>query len=47
MARIQLAFIIDKPILELLKIDCDTSMELSTDVSKIIISPVRDTNRLN
>ena len=40
------ALIIDKPILELLKIDGDTSLELSTDGSSIIISPVRDTKRL-
>jgi len=40
------ALIIDKLILELLKIDGDTSLELSTDGSSIIISPVRDTKRL-
>jgi antitoxin component of MazEF toxin-antitoxin module len=41
------ALIIDKPILELLKIDVDSNLELSTDGSCLIISPVKNKNRLN
>jgi antitoxin component of MazEF toxin-antitoxin module len=41
------ALIIDKPILELLNIDVDSNLELSTDGSSIIISPVKNKNRLN
>ncbi len=40
------ALIIDKPILELLKINSDTPLEISTDGKNIIISPVHDKNRL-
>jgi len=40
------ALIIDKPILELLKINADTPLEISTDGKNIIISPVQDKNRL-
>jgi len=40
------ALIIDKPILELLNIDSDTFLEISTDGKNIIISPVQDKNRL-
>jgi antitoxin component of MazEF toxin-antitoxin module len=40
------ALIIDKPILELLKINSDTPLEISTDGKNIIISPVQDKNRL-
>ena len=39
------ALIIDKPILEMLKIDMDTLLEISTDGTNLIISPVRDKNR--
>jgi antitoxin component of MazEF toxin-antitoxin module len=39
------ALIIDKPILEMLKIDMDTLLEISTDGSSLIISPVRDKKR--
>ncbi len=39
------ALIIDKPILEMLKIDKDTLLEISTDGTNIIISPVRDKGR--
>ncbi|NOX53176.1 MAG: AbrB/MazE/SpoVT family DNA-binding domain-containing protein [Planctomycetes bacterium] len=40
-----LAFVIDRPILELLKIDADTPLEFSTDGQVLIISPVRDGER--
>jgi antitoxin component of MazEF toxin-antitoxin module len=40
------ALIIDKPIMELLKIDIDSPLELSTDGQNIIISPVKNKNRL-
>jgi antitoxin MazE len=39
------ALIIDKPILEILKINEDTLLEVSTDGKNLIISPVRDTKR--
>jgi antitoxin component of MazEF toxin-antitoxin module len=39
------ALIIDKPILELLNIDMDTLLEISTDGKNLIISPVKDKNR--
>ncbi len=41
------ALIIDKPIMELLHIDNDTLLEISTDGSNIIISPVQDIDRMN
>jgi len=41
------ALVIDKPIMELLKIDFETPLELSTDGNSIIISPVKDKQRLN
>jgi antitoxin MazE len=34
-----LALVIDKPILELLKIDADTPLEITTDGSRLIIAP--------
>lgn len=38
-----LALIIDRPILELVKIDPDTPLEISTDDGRrLIITPVRD-----
>ena len=37
-----LALVIDKPILELLKIDADTPLEIATDGKKLDILPVRD-----
>ncbi len=40
------ALIIDKPIMELLNIDLGSHLELSTDGTNIIISPVNDKNRL-
>ncbi len=40
------ALIIDKPILELLNIEHDTPLEIVTDGKNIIISPVRDPERM-
>jgi len=40
-----LALVIDKPVLELLKIDADTPLEVSTDGCMLMISPVRDARR--
>jgi len=34
------ALIIDKPILELLKIDLDTPLEISTDGKQLIVKPI-------
>jgi len=39
------ALIIDKPILELLKIGLDTPLEVTTDGKNLIISPAPDKNR--
>lgn len=39
------ALIIDKPIIEMLHIDENTNLELSTDGVNIIISPVSGTDR--
>jgi antitoxin MazE len=39
------ALIIDKPILQLLKIDEDASFEISTDGRNLILSPVADGKR--
>ena len=39
------ALIIDKPILDLLKIDFDTGLELYTDGRNLIVSPVHDAAR--
>jgi len=36
-----LALVIDRPILELLGVDADTPLEISTDGQVLIISPVR------
>ncbi|HXK49033.1 MAG TPA: AbrB/MazE/SpoVT family DNA-binding domain-containing protein [Clostridiales bacterium] len=41
------ALIIDKPIIEMLHIDENTNLELSTDGINIIISPVRGLSRTN
>ena len=40
-----LALVIDRSVLELLKIDNDTPLEVSTDGSVLIVSPVRDEER--
>jgi antitoxin MazE len=41
------ALIIDKPIMDLLKIDPETPLEIATDGQNIIISPVNDPKRIN
>ncbi len=41
----ELALVIDKPILELLKIDADTPLEIATDGKKLDVIPVRDEKR--
>ena len=40
-----LALVIDRPVLDLLKIDGDTPLEVSTDGQVLIISPVREKER--
>ncbi|MBN1341569.1 MAG: AbrB/MazE/SpoVT family DNA-binding domain-containing protein [Phycisphaerae bacterium] len=40
-----LALVIDKPVLELLRITPDTPIEISTDGRKLVLSPVRDARR--
>ncbi|HEY3391656.1 MAG TPA: hypothetical protein VGK58_03040 [Lacipirellulaceae bacterium] len=40
-----LALVIDRSILDLLNIDEDTSLEVSTDGEALIIAPVRDRKR--
>lgn len=40
-----LALVIDKPILELLRIDADTPLELSTDGDMLMVLPSRDPKR--
>jgi antitoxin component of MazEF toxin-antitoxin module len=40
-----LAVVIEKPILELLKITSDTPLEVSTDGSRLILSPVSANDR--
>jgi antitoxin component of MazEF toxin-antitoxin module len=37
-----LALVIDRAVLDLLKIDTDTPLEISTDGQVLVISPVRD-----
>jgi antitoxin component of MazEF toxin-antitoxin module len=39
------ALVLDKPILDGLKIDANTPLEVSTDGEVIVISPVRDRRR--
>jgi len=39
------ALIIDKPILQLLKVNEDTALEITTDGRNLIISPVEDGKR--
>lgn len=39
------ALIIDKPILELLNIEPDTPLEISTDGKNLIISPINDSKK--
>ncbi|HHQ41552.1 MAG TPA: AbrB/MazE/SpoVT family DNA-binding domain-containing protein [Chromatiales bacterium] len=40
-----LALVIDRPILELLSIDADTPLEISTDGRVLIVAPVREAGR--
>ena len=40
-----LALVIDKPILEMLRISADTPLEITSDGDHLMISPVRDTQR--
>ena len=40
-----LALVIDRPVLELLRIDETTSLEVSTDGESLLIAPVRDKKR--
>lgn len=40
-----LALVIDKPILELLKISADTPLDISTDGRRLIIAPSREGDR--
>lgn len=40
-----LALVIDKPILELLQINPETPLELTTDGNRLLVSPVRDKKR--
>jgi antitoxin component of MazEF toxin-antitoxin module len=37
-----LALVIDRPVLDLLKIDADTPLDISTDGQVLVISPMRD-----
>ena len=37
-----LALVIDKPILELLKIDADTPLEITTDGTSLVVSPASE-----
>jgi antitoxin component of MazEF toxin-antitoxin module len=39
------ALIIDKPVLDLLKIDPETPLEITTDGRTLVVSPARDTKR--
>lgn len=40
-----MALVIDRPILELLNIDADTPLDITTDGEALIITPVRDKKR--
>lgn len=39
------ALVIDRPILELLKIDPDTPLDVSTDGTRLIVAPVKSSAR--
>jgi len=39
------ALVIDKPILELLRVTSDTPLELTTNGDTLMVTPVRDTKR--
>jgi antitoxin component of MazEF toxin-antitoxin module len=40
-----MALVIDRPILELLKIDSETPLDVSTDGKQLIIAPARPSGR--
>ena len=40
-----LALVIDRPVLDLLKIEPDTPLDISTDGNVLVITPVRDDER--
>jgi len=40
-----LALVIDKPLLEVLGIDAETELELSTDGDVLVVAPIRDRKR--
>lgn len=40
-----LALVIERAVLDLLKIDADTPLDISTDGQVLIVSPVRDAER--
>ena len=40
-----MALVIERPILELLHIDADTPLDISTDGEVLIVTPVRDAKR--
>ncbi len=40
-----LGIVIEKPILELLNIDRDTELEVSTDGNRLVLEPVRNNER--
>jgi antitoxin component of MazEF toxin-antitoxin module len=40
-----LALVIDKPILELLNVDAETPLELTTNGDRLLITPLRDETR--
>lgn len=40
-----LGVVIEKPILELLNIDRDTELEVTTDGNRLVLEPVRETKR--
>lgn len=40
-----LALVIDKPLLEALRIDAETELEVSTDGDVLVVTPVRDRKR--
>jgi antitoxin component of MazEF toxin-antitoxin module len=40
-----LALVIDRPVLDLLNIDADTPLDISTDGKVLVIAPVRDKDR--
>ena len=40
-----LALVIERPVLELLGVDADTSFEVTTDGQVLILTPIRDSKR--